>query len=253
MGAPNLIVHNIEAILFDMNGTLRTREPDEPTQSRAIHRLLEILEKDEIPDAYWAELAGRRKKYSQWAQEHLVQLTEAEIWTRWILPEYPPEKIRPLAPELTLAWSERSGHTVPRPGAEEMLVELKRRGYRLGIISNTMSSVDIPRDLERFGWKDQFEVVILSSAIRYRKPAPEPFLEATHVLRIDPARCAYVGNRVSKDIVGCKRAGFRLGIILEPMDGPRADEPDQAVAPDAIIHSLDELLEIFPLRESTVW
>ncbi len=139
----------------------------------------------------------------------------------------------------------------PKPGAEEILVELKRRGYRLGVISNTMSTLDIPRDLDAFGWKNHFEVMILSSVFKYRKPAPEPFLEAARLLKVVPARCAYLGNRISKDIVGCKRAGFGLGIILEPVGGPRADEQDQVVSPEAIIHSLNELLEIFPMREPT--
>lgn len=250
MSALNLTVRNIDAILFDMNGTLRRREPHEPTQTNATRRILELLGKNDIPDSYWDELTSRRKKYNQWAQGYLIQLAEDEIWTRWILPEYPPEQIGPVAAELTLAWSERKGHTVPIPGAEQMLLELRRRGYRLGVISNTMSSLDIPRDLEAFGWDQLFEVVILSSALKYRKPAPEPFLEAIHVLNVDAARCAYLGNRISKDIVGCKRAGFGLGIILEPADGPRADEQDQTVSPEVIIHSLNELLEIFLMRES---
>ena len=251
MDIHTLIVRNIDAILFDMNGTLRMREPHEPTQYKATQRILELLGKNDVPDSYWEELTRRRKKYNQWAQEHLIQLMESEIWTRWILPEYPPEQIGPIAAELTLAWSERNGHTVPKPGAEQILVDLKRRGYHLGVISNTMSSLDIPRDLDAFGWKSHFEVVILSSAIKYRKPAPEPFLEAARALKVDSARCAYLGNRISKDIVGCKRAGFGFGIILEPADGPRVDEQDPVVSPDAIIHSLNELLEIFPMREVT--
>jgi putative hydrolase of the HAD superfamily len=243
---PKSVLHNIEAILFDMNGTLRVREPHEPTQRAAFSRLRELLGKEDASDEYWEELTRRQKAYSRWAQERLIQLSEEEIWTRWILPDVPREQVEPVAAELTLMWSERKGHTVPKPGAEETIVELKRRGYRLGVISNTMSSLDIPRSLVAFGWKDYFDVVILSSAIKCRKPAPEPFLEATRTLGVLPAHCAYLGNRISKDMVGCKRAGFALGIILEPFDGPRADEQDQSIEPDAVINSLSELLEIFP-------
>ena len=247
----NPVVQSIEAILFDMNGTLRVREPHEPTQNEANQRILEILGKNDVSDFDWEELSHRRRKYNQWAQVHLIQLSEGEIWTRWILPEYPPELIGSFAAELTLAWSKRKGHTVPKPGAERILVELKQRGYRLGVISNTMSSLDIPRDLDSFGWKDHFEVMILSSVFKVRKPAPEPFLEAARVLRLDPGCCAYLGNRISKDIVGCKRAGFGLGIILEQAEGPRSDEQDQVISPEMIIHSLNELLEIFPMRATT--
>jgi putative hydrolase of the HAD superfamily len=245
MTGPRLETSNIEAILFDMNGTLRRREPHEPTQQAAFDFLRNFLGEGEHD---WDELTRRQKAYSNWAQEQLIQFSEAEIWSRWILPDVPREQIDPVAAELMLAWSERKGHVVPVPGAEETLVELKRRGYRLGVISNTMSTLDIPRSLDSFGWTHFFDVMILSADLKIRKPAPEPFLEAARRLNIAPERCAYLGNRISKDIVGCQRAGFALGFVIEPASGPRPDEMDQTVVPDSVIHALGELLEIFPAR-----
>jgi putative hydrolase of the HAD superfamily len=239
--------YSIEAIFFDMNGTLRLRDPHEPTQRAAIARMLELLGKKDVPDAYWEELTRRHKAYSDWAQDNLLQLSEKEIWTRWLLPDVPREKIEPVAAELTLAWSERKGRTVPKPGARETMLELKRRGYRLGVISNSMSTLDIPRCLDAFGWKELFEVVILSSAVKRRKPAPEIFWEATSKMNLDPSNCAYVGNRISRDVVGCKRAGFALGLIIELDGKPRLDEQDQPIQPDGVIQSLSELLTIFPM------
>jgi len=238
-------VHNIEAILFDMNGTLRVRETHEPTQQAAFSRLGEILGEREVD---WDEMTRRQKAYGNWAQDKLVQSSEAEIWSRWILPELPREQIEPAAPELMLAWSERRGRVVPIPGAEATLIELKKRGYRLGIISNTMSTLDIPRCLETFGWQDYFDVVIMSSFLKIRKPSPKPFTEASRRLGIPPEQCAYVGNRISKDIVGCKRAGYSIGLVVESSGLRRADEQGQTTKPNAIIISLSGLLEIFPAR-----
>ncbi len=99
-----------------MNGTLRVREPHEPTQRAALERMLELLGKKMLRDAFWEELARRHKAYGHWAQENLLQLSEEEIWTRWLLPDYPAQQIEPVAAELTLAWSERKGRTVPKPG-----------------------------------------------------------------------------------------------------------------------------------------
>jgi FMN phosphatase YigB (HAD superfamily) len=69
----------IEAILFDINGTLRIREQHEPSQSAATQRLRELLGKENVSDAYWEELTRRQMRYSQWAQENLLQLSEKEI------------------------------------------------------------------------------------------------------------------------------------------------------------------------------
>lgn len=233
----------VEAILFDMNGTLRVREAHEPTQRAALARLQEWIEREAID---LEELAQRYNAYRDWAQANLIQLSEAEIWSRWMLPELSPALVEPVAAELMLAWSERKGHTIPVSGAGTMLAALRERGYRLGVISNSMSTLDIPRSLESFGWKDYFDVVILSSTLRVRKPSPEPFLEAARRLHLPAGHCAYVGNRVSKDIVGCKRAGFALGLIFESANGRRSEEHGQTVTPDLVIHGLSELLDIFP-------
>ncbi len=152
------------------------------------------------------------------------------------------------AEELTLAWKETRGRPIPIENAEAVLITLRHRGYRLGVISNSMSSLDIPRSLKTFGWQDYFEVVILSALVKYRKPAPEIFHEAVRAINVVPAHCAFVGNRATKDIVGCKRAGFALAIFMELAEDQSADEQVITFPPDAVIHSLDELLDIFPGR-----
>jgi hypothetical protein len=40
-------------------------------------------------------------------------------------------------------------------------------------------------------------------------------------------------------------------MIIEPFGKPRADEQNQSVAPDSVINSLGELLDIFPPRDLT--
>lgn len=241
-------LQNVEAILFDMNGTLRMREPHEPTQRSAVQHMMELLGKSEFSESYWEELTQRQQAYRRWAQEKLIQLSEQEIWTRWMLPEFPPEQIEPVASELAVVWSERKGRAVPVADAEKTILGLRQRGYRLGVISNSMSTLDIPHSLETFGWQEFFDVVILSSVFQYRKPAPQPFWEAGRVLQLEPSQCAYVGNRISKDIAGCKTAGFALGIMIEQKGRLASDQQEQTVKPDATICALSELLEIFPYR-----
>lgn len=237
---------NIKAILFDVNGTLRVREPHDATQQAARQRILVILGKAEADDGFWLQLEERYKAYGAWAGEHLVQLSETEIWTHWMLPDVPQEKVAPHASELMLAWSERKGRVIPKSETEPVLDELQRCGYRLGLISNTMSTLDIPGFVERYGWQKYFNVVLLSAFEKSRKPSPDLFLKAASRLDCKPEECAYVGNRYSKDIVGCKKAGFALGIML--YDPAKPVPTDQALddKPDQTIDSLNRLLDIFP-------
>lgn len=235
---------NIEAIIFDVGGTLRERVPDEPFQKQATERVLHLLGKPNASPDYLDELARRYEAYSEWAQERLIELSEEEIWTRWVVPELPRERIAPNAIELTLAWRNRAGRAVLRADAHTVVAELHTRGYRLGIISNTMSSVDAPRSLEEYGLKHYFDVIVLSSTFGRRKPAPEIFWAVTRALGVDPAHCAYIGDRISRDIVGARRAGFAQAILIEAR-GSHTEPRDGAAQPDAIIHSLSELLEMF--------
>jgi FMN phosphatase YigB (HAD superfamily) len=249
MEIPSQIAVNIEAIFFDMNGTLREREPHDPTQLAATRRLLDLLEKEDVPETFWEELTRRFKAYGLWAQEKQTQLSEREIWTRWILPEFPAGQVGAVAAELTLAWNGRKGRPIPKQDAKETLAELKRRGYRLGVISNSLSTLDIPRSLEAFGWNHLFDVVVLSAQVKWRKPAIEIYHAATRRLKLKPSRCAFVGNRFNKDIVGSKQAGFGLGILVTARDGLVAEYQGSPVMPDLAVRKLGDLLQVFPAKQ----
>ncbi|PJH76160.1 MAG: hypothetical protein CO064_02745, partial [Anaerolineae bacterium CG_4_9_14_0_8_um_filter_58_9] len=64
---------------------------------------------------------------------------EAELWTRWMTPEFPAERIIPHAVELSFQFRQSKGRRVLVDGGKEVVVELHRRGYILGIISNLIT------------------------------------------------------------------------------------------------------------------
>ena len=241
------MVGDIEAILFDMGGTLRRRVPDETWQRHSRERLLAMLGKPDASAGFVDELTRRYKSYIRWAQEHTLALPEAEIWTQWMTPELPRERIEPQAIELMLIWRDRTGPAVLKPDAMEVIAELSRRGYRLGVISNTTSTVELARYLQECGLNKYFEVIVLSSVSGRCKPSPEIFWEATRAMRLDPARCAYLGNKILNDIVGSRQAGFALAMLIESLDMPQVAQ-GPVEEPDAVIHELRELLDIFTPR-----
>ena len=56
--------------------------------------------------------------------------------------------------------------------AAKWCLELFRRGYRLGLVSNTTSSVEVPALLKELEITGCFETVILSTVVGKRKPDP---------------------------------------------------------------------------------
>ena len=92
-----------------------------------------------------------------------------------------------------------------------MLQALKSRGYHLGVISNNASLYNVFRVLEDYGIRGFMEDVTVSSVTGYRKPHPEIFRIALRQMQAKPEMCVYVGDTVSRDIIGPKQVGFCQG------------------------------------------
>jgi putative hydrolase of the HAD superfamily len=244
MPSTNIPPREIKAIFFDMNGTLRTRIPDFAWQQQNQKRLSTLLGIAEVTPTYMEELTQRYKTYTRWADEHQASLSEAEIWGKWLTPEFPPAQVESQAAELMLAFRRCRGRHILKPDAVPVIHELDRRGYRLGVVSNTTSTLDIPRFINENELAGYFDVVILSSKCGVRKPAPGIFWKATRALGIDPIHSAYLGNKASNDVVGPRRAGFGMAVMVNNGDNAPTFEPGET--PDRIIHELVEILDIFP-------
>jgi len=244
----------IEAVLFDMGGTLRSSvKKDEASKIETVRRIIELLGADAAPDEFAGLLTERSRAYMRWARATLVELNERELWTKWMLPDWPADRISEIAIQLNQLWREATGERIIFPETKEVLLELFRRGYRLGLVSNTVSSVEVPRALEELELTGCFETVILSCVVGMRKPGPDILLEATRRMNINPENCVYIGDRLNRDVEASRKAGF-AGVII--MRNPATFAAHQAKYPELIadqyIDNLKELLNIFPVRQNKI-
>jgi FMN phosphatase YigB (HAD superfamily) len=243
--------HDIKAIFLDHGNTLRIVVRDEEFQAQAMRQLATLVGTEQTPEEFCAWLAERYKVCKQRAKESMIEASEKDLWTRCMLPEWPPEKIAPLAGKLTRLWRDRDGRRVPRPDTEHVIVELSKRGYRLGIIANTITETEIPDWLEEAGLSQYFDTVILSSIYGRRKPGPEIYWEAARSIGVEPAQSVYVGDNPSRDILGTRLAGFAMTVLLmEPATLEKEPATGDA-KPEVIISELRELLDIFPPRNGS--
>jgi HAD superfamily hydrolase (TIGR01509 family) len=72
-----------------------------------------------------------------------------------------------------------------RPGAAELLKDLRARGVRCGLV--TMSYRRFVAPILAALPEDTFEVMVTGDAVTQGKPHPEPYLKAAALLRVDPA------------------------------------------------------------------
>jgi HAD superfamily hydrolase (TIGR01509 family) len=129
-----------------------------------------------------------------------------------------------------------------RPEIPSVLAKIQNLGYKIGLISNVTSHGQVPQNLCQYGIKQYFNPIVLSSEYGRRKPDPAIFHYAARLSNSPTSECIYIGDRISRDIVGAKRAGFKLAIQIK--HDFNHGESDEGATPDLILSNMTELLEI---------
>ncbi len=240
---------DIKTIFFDVGNTLRIVLKEQDFIDRAEAGLMELIHTTETHDELFAKLEERWEKYRKLSKKTLLDASEGELWTQYMLPEYEPNMIFANPPKLTRLGRDHDGRRVARDDAVSTIKELCARGYTLGIIANTVTETEIPDWMAADGVAQCFKTTILSSKVRIRKPDPEIYHLACRCIGTPEANCAYVGDNPVRDVEGTQAAGFGMMIrIDEPDTLNREKATGKEFIPDRVITALSQLLDIFPAR-----
>ena len=239
---------NIDTIFFDVGATLRYVVEDPEFAAAAERELMELVGAEEPHDVFFEKLEKNWKAYRKQAKSVLLDESDMELWLQYLLPDYPAERVAPNAARLTRLWRDHDGRRLAHDDVIPTLRELVRRGYKLGIIANTITETEIPDWMCQANVADCFKTVILSSKVRLRKPDPAIYLLASRCIGSVPERCAYVGDNPVRDVEGAVNAGYGSMILYE--DAGTADREGKlpTVQPDYRIKAIGELLDLFPPR-----
>ena len=111
------------------------------------------------------------------------------------------------------------------PKVLESLAHLRKKGYRLWLLSNAQE-VFTRYELRHLGLWDAFDGVYISSCFGFRKPDVRFFRALLEEQHLDPEKCLMIGNDRETDIAGAKAAGlatFYMHTDLTPPDQSPAD------------------------------
>jgi HAD superfamily hydrolase (TIGR01662 family) len=113
------------------------------------------------------------------------------------------------------------------PKAKRTLITLRKRGYKLGLISNThwRTLEDVTKEFESL-----FDVVTLSYEHGYTKPHPSIFLVTLNKLGTKANRCLHVGDDPVADVQGAKSVGMKTAFIMRKKVRTDADMEIKRVA-----------------------
>lgn len=156
------------------------------------------------------------------------------------------KKIDGNADKLIIMSSHVKGDRIIYPEATPLVKEMKKRGYRTGLISNTVSPTMVPAELKEADIYDDFEVVVMSSVERLRKPDPEMFRISCVRAGVSPDRCIYIGDAPNRDVEGPRKAGFAAVVIIKGKNYDPEKDTGPMREPDIVVDSLEELYELFP-------
>ena len=246
----------IDTVLFDMGGTLEDIHVDDESRHASIQGVLDILRAHGIdPDKDFETAASAInagwERYGAYRDPRQRELKPEEIWGSFVLTDFglDEESVRSYAEELAHMWEVTHYHRALRPHVWEMLEGLKDLGMKLGVISNTASLYQVFDILKEYGIRDYFQDVTLSSVTGYRKPNPNIFMVSLHQVQSDPAHCAYVGDTISRDVIGPIRMGFGATFHI---DSYLTRLKDTHISPDVkATYNIQDIYEVYTiLKES---
>lgn len=246
----------LQAVFFDMGGTIDFYRQTREYRIQQAYLIRDCLGRagivlpwtdEQLVDALVSGMAS----YYEWNRESNIELGPAEIWSRFLLDglNISIEALMPIGEELALIYETQFYMREMRPEMPQVLAEIKAMGLKIGIISNTQSLYQVSTNLKEYGIFDYFDPIILSSEYGRRKPDPAIFYTAARRANVPTGGCVFVGDVISKDILGANRAGFRLAVqIIHPYS---SHEEDQQAIPDAVIQNMNELLPILKTELET--
>lgn len=230
----------IRTVLFDLDGTLLFHKPDS----------------FEVISAYCADIGqpldaetehlGRRSRHEYFVDPTIVGrldgFSPGEFWchfNRHLLRAIGIQgDLDRLAREATDRFADIDmTYHCPEAGCRT-LVELRARGYKLGLITNRSNAERFYELLDRMDMRDYFDMTLASGEVGIRKPEPGIFVAAMQRLGARADDSVYVGDNYWADVIGAERAGV-TPILYDPL----------RLFPEAeclILERMDQLLSWLP-------
>lgn len=242
----------IKAVMFDMGGTLEDLYSDEKNDKATAYALYAILQKYGIEVPYGAEELWRIvdkgiRAYKKDSERTLVELKPREVWCDWGFRDIPvdKDKLAEISEEIAHMWEITFYDRKLREHGYELLRDLKEDlGMYISVVSNTGSLYQVFSTLKKYGVRQYFDDITLSSITGFRKPNPDIFRVALNQADLDPSECAFVGDTLSRDVVGPRRMGFGRVFKINSFLTPQKDIGKFDVEPDYQVTDIYDVYRI---------
>jgi putative hydrolase of the HAD superfamily len=251
----------IRCILFDVYGTLFISASGDigiaKTSETTLQQLADLLSRyridlppEEVLQRYYRAIeADHRQSKSKGIE--FPEVDAIRIWEE-VLEGLSADQIRGFVVEFEIL----SNPTYPMPNLPETLAACRKRGVRMGLISNAQFYTPLlfrwfldaePEDL---GFDNR--LLFFSYHHGQAKPGEHLYRLAVEQLRqmkIEPSAALYVGNDMLNDIYPAKAVGFLTALFAGDARSLRLREDDprcRVLRPDLVVTDLNQLIPYLP-------
>ena len=201
---------NVKAIIFDDFFTLRYPIGE---KEDIIYPILKALKREGVSVDY-EEFLGQYSKEDELYQKRLKEtlhesLLDDIVMSALMACGYESKAVSKIAKE-AVNYGLTSRKAKWFPNVKSTLATLRKKGYKLGLISNThwRFSYNLKKEFEKY-----FHVVTLSYEHGYAKPHPSIFFVTLNKLETKVNQCLHVGDDPIADIQGAKSVGMKTAFI----------------------------------------
>jgi putative hydrolase of the HAD superfamily len=237
----------IEAVIFDLDDTLHD---DTLAYHRAAERVAnEIADErgiDPAPlyEAYVAEAETFWKTLTTAAFDVPLAGLRARMWGA-ALQAVGIVDVK-LAEHCARAYDGyRRGYLQLWPGALELLVSLRSRGCKLAMITNGLAETHREK-IAQLRLEDAFDEIFIADEVGLVKPDVRVFRLAAERLGVAVERCAMVGDRFDRDILGAHAAGM----FTVWMNVRHETIPPEGPEPNVIVTNITEVEAALPFAQN---
>ncbi|MGB5505787.1 MAG: phosphoglycolate phosphatase [Sulfurovum sp.] len=217
-----------EVILFDLDGTLINSAPD---LALAVNHMLVTLDRDMFPEDI----------IDGWVGNGALMLVQRALSGKRTVDDSLDDAMVQNALDIFLKYYAKNlcNETIPYPHVKTTLNTLKKKGYRLSIVTNKPFAFVEPI-LEGLGMNGLFELILGGDSLPLKKPDPAPLLHVGEKLGVSVKKCVMVGDS-KNDILAANACGMQsVGVTY----GYNYGEDIGVHNPTVIIDDFSELLEL---------
>ena len=233
---------NVKALFFDFDNTLVSFEESSIKALKSVTKDILDFVRENYPSSNLDEneLFNSLLETSKKLDEEGIY--DRRVWWEKVLKKYNIEAEMEDLYEWTQIYWSIAGNNQPYEDALDAIEYLKRKGFRLGVITNSDGEWGNKRQrLNKFPLIPYFDVIIIGGENNIKpKPNPQPFILACEKLNLSINNCVMVGDDPIKDCLAAKKAGL-YSILVDRENKVKYVE----LYADFVVKNLKELEEIF--------